>query len=203
MKGSSTPDDQALPQGVTDEYIISVTVGKREPLNDTIYLVPYNPKWPAMFSRLAGKVREVLVERVLLLEHVGSTAVPGLSAKPIIDMILAVSDSTDEESYVPPLREEGFVLRVREPDWFEHRMFKTPDIDGNLHVFSGGCEQIVRMVAFRDWIREHEDDRRLYEEAKRELAARTWRHVQNYADAKSEVIHEITARALESVNRGD
>ena len=93
------------------------------------------------------------------------------------------------------------MLRIREPEWFEHRLLKTPHTDGNLHVFSAGCEEIDRMLAFRDWLRVHKDDRRLYEEAKRELAARTWKQTQNYADAKSEVVQKILARALSLIGR--
>jgi GrpB-like predicted nucleotidyltransferase (UPF0157 family) len=110
-------------------------------------------------------------------------------------MVLAVADSADEPSYVPPLEEHGFVLGIREPDWFEHRLLKAPDGAGNLHVFSVGCDEISRMLAFRDWLRAHDDDRQLYEETKRKLASRIWKHTQHYADAKSEVIHEILARA--------
>ena len=131
----------------------------------------------------------------MLLDHVGSTSVPGLSAKPIIDMVLAVADSADELSYIPPLEAEGFVLRIREPDWFQHRLLKAPEVDGNLHVFSGGCDEIDRMLRFRNWLRIHDEDRHLYEKIKRELAARTWNDVQNYADAKSAVIGEILMRA--------
>src|SRR5262249_39761032 len=116
------------------------------------------------------------------------------------DMVLAVSNSADEPSYIPPLEQQGFVLRIREPAWFQHRLLKAPDIDGNLHVFSAGCEEINRMLAFRDWLRVHEEDRRLYEQAKRELAAQIWKYTQNYADAKSQVIHEIISRALGSVD---
>ena len=193
------PDDLRGPAAgaaTTDEYLAAVTVGERTPLNSTIYLAPYNPDWPLQFSRLASRIREALSEKVLLLEHVGSTSVPGLSAKPIIDIVLAVSNSADEASYVPPLEEKGFVLRIREPDWFEHRLLKTPDPVSNLHVFSAGCEEIDRMLAFRNWLRLHDDDLRLYEETKRELAARMWKYTQYYADAKSEVVQEILARAL-------
>jgi GrpB-like predicted nucleotidyltransferase (UPF0157 family) len=146
--------------------------------------------------QLAGRIREALSDRVLQLEHVGSTSVLGLSAKPIIDMLLAVADSANEAAYVPLLERAGFVLRIREPDWFEHRLLKSPEVDANLHVFSVGCSEIDRMLAFRDWLRGHEDDRLLYERTKRELAARTWRHVQHYADAKSDVVRTIMARAL-------
>jgi GrpB-like predicted nucleotidyltransferase (UPF0157 family) len=110
-------------------------------------------------------------------------------------MALAVSDSADERSYIPHLEAEGFLLRIREPDWFEHRLLKAPDINSNLHVFSAGCDEIDRMLAFRNWLRNHDADRDLYEATKRELAAQTWNHVQNYADAKSEVIEQILSRA--------
>jgi GrpB-like predicted nucleotidyltransferase (UPF0157 family) len=180
---------------MTEEQILAVTIGERQPLNGSIYLAPYDPEWPSLFARQAQRIRNVLRDKVLLLEHVGSTSVPGLAAKPIIDMVLAVADSADEAAYVPPLEEQGYVLRIREPDWYEHRLLKAPDIDGNLHVFSAGCEEIDRMVMFRDRLRTHAEDRELYEAAKRELAARTWKYTQNYADAKSEVIREILARA--------
>jgi GrpB-like predicted nucleotidyltransferase (UPF0157 family) len=157
--------------------------------------VPYDPNWPLLFEQLARRIGRALSGKVKLLEHVGSTSVPGLSAKPVIDMALAVSDSADERSYIPHLEAEGFLLRIREPDWFEHRLLKAPDINSNLHVFSAGCDEIDRMLAFRNWLRNHDADRDLYEATKRELAAQTWNHVQNYADAKSEVIEQILSRA--------
>lgn len=193
-KGSSTDPSRAnVP--MTEAQILAVTIGERKPWNSTITLAPYDPAWPSLFTRLEVRIRRALGDDVPLLEHVGSTSVPGLSAKPIIDIVLAVADSGDEPSYVPRLEEEGFVLRIREPDWHEHRMFKAPEIQGNLHVFSEGCEEIERMLLFRDWLRSHPDDRRRYEEAKRELAARTWKYTQNYADAKTKVVQEILARA--------
>jgi len=173
----------------------SGVVGQRKPLNDTIYLAPYNPAWPAMFSELADRVRDALSEQALLLEHVGSTSVEGLSAKPIIDMLLAVADSSQETTYLPPLEATGFTLRRREPEWFEHRLLKSTDTKANLHVFSRGCPEIDRMLAFRDWLRANPEDRLLYEDAKRKLAAQTWRFVQDYADAKTEIVEEILGRA--------
>jgi GrpB-like predicted nucleotidyltransferase (UPF0157 family) len=201
MKDSDSANGSASANGATDEYLLAVTVGERKPLNSTIYLAPYDPDWPAQFSLQADRIRDALSERVLLLEHVGSTSVPGLSAKPVIDMVLAVRNSADEPSYVPLLEARGFVLRIREPDWFQHRLLKAPDIAGNLHVFSAGCEEIDRMLTFRDWLRMHDNDRRLYEDTKRELAARTWKNTQNYADAKSAVVAEILRRAFRSTGR--
>ena len=120
---------------------------------------------------------------------------PGLAAKPIIDIALEVPDSTDEAAYVPALEEAGYVLRIREPEWFEHRAFKGPDTNVNVHTFSRGCEEFDRMLLFRDRLRSNPADRALYEAAKRELASREWRFVQEYADAKSEVVEEILRRA--------
>jgi GrpB-like predicted nucleotidyltransferase (UPF0157 family) len=191
--GSTDPSGANVP--MTEAQILAVTIGERKPWNSTITLAPYDPAWPSLFALLEKRIRKALGEDVLLLEHVGSTSVPGLSAKPVIDMLLTVADSSDEPSYVPRLEEEGFVLRIREPDWHEHRMFKAPEVQGNLHVFSEGCEEIERMLLFRDWLRSQPDDRRRYEEAKQELAARTWKYTQNYADAKTEVVEEILARA--------
>jgi len=132
---------------------------------------------------------------VVRLEHTGSTSVPGLAAKPCIDMTLVVPDSSDESTYAPALEAAGYRLAIREPDWFEHRVFKGPDTNINLHVFSPGSPEIERMVGFRDWLRTHDDDRDLYEQTKRELATREWQYVQNYADAKTTVVEEIIARA--------
>jgi GrpB-like predicted nucleotidyltransferase (UPF0157 family) len=149
-----------------------------------------------LFAREEGRIRAILGDRVLRLEHTGSTSVPGLAAKPVIDMTLVVPDSSDESSYVPLLEAAGYVLRIREPDWYEHRVLKGPDTNVNLHVFSAGSPEIDRMVGFRDWLRTHDDDRDLYERTKRELAAQEWKYVQNYADAKTAVVEEIIARAL-------
>jgi GrpB-like predicted nucleotidyltransferase (UPF0157 family) len=195
MKDDRSAESPRATTPLTEEQIIAAAVGGRQPLNSTIYLAPYDPAWPSLFARLAKHIYEALGDRLLLLEHVGSTSVPGLSAKPIIDMVLAVADSSDELSYVKPLGEKGYTLRIREPDWYEHRLLKPPDVQGNLHVFSAGCEEIEQMLLFRDWLRSHSDDRLLYEETKRKLAARTWKYTQNYADAKSEVVQEILARA--------
>jgi GrpB-like predicted nucleotidyltransferase (UPF0157 family) len=185
--GTTTP--------LTEDQIVAATVGERKPFNSTVYLAPYDPAWPSLFNRLKKQIREALGDKILLLEHVGSTSIPGLSAKPIIDLVLVVEDSSDESSYVKPLENKGYILRIREPDWYEHRLLKPPDVGGNLHVFSAGCEEIEQMLLFRDWLRNNTGDRLLYEEKKRELAARSWKYRQNYADAKSEVVQEILARA--------
>ncbi|HEX3265408.1 MAG TPA: GrpB family protein [Candidatus Limnocylindrales bacterium] len=179
----------------TDAQLQSVTIGERRPHDGPVILADADPGWALTFEREAARIRAALGDRVMRLEHTGSTSVPGLAAKPIVDMTLAVVDSADEPAYVPALERAGYVLRIREPAWLEHRLFKGPEADVNLHVFSAGSVEIERMVGFRDWLRSHADDRELYERTKRELAARTWRHVQHYADAKTAVVEEIIARA--------
>lgn len=180
---------------MTDDELVAATIGDPVVLDRSIYLAEYDPAWPALFSREAERLRSILGPVAVEIHHTGSTSVPGLAAKPIIDITMAVPDTTDEAAYVAPLEQAGYVLRIREPDWNEHRMFKGPDTDINLHVFSVGCPEIAVMVRFRDWLRTHDDDRQLYEDTKRELAARTWTFVQHYADAKSDVVAAIGARA--------
>jgi GrpB-like predicted nucleotidyltransferase (UPF0157 family) len=179
----------------TEEQIRAHTIGELEPRTTPIVLSDYDADWPLAFEREAARVRSILGAGVKLLEHAGSTAVPGLAAKPVIDMVLAVSDSSDESTYAPALHTAGYVLRIREPDWFEHRVFKGPDTDINLHVFTVGCAEIEQMLLFRDWLRHHPADRDLYANKKRELAKQVWKFVQNYADAKTGIVHEILAKA--------
>lgn len=160
-----------------------------------IKIVPYDPTWPLSYQREERRIRAALGERVLRLEHTGSTSVPGLAAKPIIDVTLEVASTAAEADYLPALEATGYVLRRREPWWYEHRLFIRPDVDVNLHVFSASCPETARMIAFRDRLRADAADRSLYERTKLELAAREWPSVQAYAEAKTAVITEILARA--------
>jgi GrpB-like predicted nucleotidyltransferase (UPF0157 family) len=180
---------------MTEEQILAASVVPPTPLVGRIQMDEYNTEWPHLFEREASRIRAVLGDQVLQIEHVGSTSVPGLAAKPLIDILLVVPDSTDEASYVPALEAAGYTLRVREPDWFEHRLFKGPDTNVNVHTFSAGCSESERMLLFRDWLRSHPADRERYERTKRELAMRDWKYVQNYADAKTEVVEAIIAKA--------
>ena len=180
----------------TEEEMQAARIGGMKPHNAPIELVEYSAQWPALFAREAERVRATLGARAMQIEHVGSTSVPGLAAKPIIDMILAVADSADEPAYVPAMESAGYRLRIREPEWHQHRLFKGPDTNINLHTYSFGCPEIDKMLKFRDWLRANDADRELYERTKRELAKQTWKYVQNYADAKTAVVEEIVARAL-------
>ena len=170
-------------------------IGGPMPLTGPIELRDYDPSWPDRYAEHAARLREALGER----------ADPGrarrldigarLAAKPIIDIVLEVPDTTDEPAYVGDLEAAGYALRIREPEFFEHRFFRTPDGVAHLHVFSAGCPETGRMVRFRDWLRTNDADRELYLQTKRELAARDWKYLQQYADAKTGVIEEIMTRA--------
>lgn len=180
----------------TEERLREVTIGKPTLHDDRITLVEYDPQWPVLFEREADRIRRSIGARALRIEHVGSTSVPGLVAKPVIDIVLEVADSGDEPAYVPALQSAGYVLRIREPKWHEHRVFKFPGAELNLHVFSAACSEVTRMLSFRDRLRADEADRALYERTKRELARRRWRYVQDYADSKGKIVETILARAV-------
>ncbi len=173
----------------------AVHIGPLQRLTSKIVVAPYSDEWPRLYAIEAEKIRAALGARALLLEHAGSTSVPGLAAKPIIDIVLVVANPANEPGYVPALESAGYTLRIREPDWYQHRMLKRASPDVNLHVFGPDCEEVQRMLALRDWLRRDKTDRELYARTKRELAQRDWMYTQEYADAKSEVIQEILERA--------
>ncbi|GAA4526841.1 GrpB family protein [Amycolatopsis samaneae] len=179
----------------TENDIASAWVGEPPVLNSRVTLAEYDPEWPKLYEREAERIRAALGDRILVLEHVGSTSVPGLCAKPIIDILLEVPDSDDEDAYVPDLEAAGYRLNIREPDWEKHRCFKGPDTNVNLHVYSPGNGQTERYRLFRERLRSHPGELARYERTKRELAAREWKYIQNYADAKTPVIDEIIERA--------
>jgi GrpB-like predicted nucleotidyltransferase (UPF0157 family) len=194
------PDAKAAPTGPrmhTEEEIQAYSVDILKPLTGPIDFVEYDEAWPGLFAREEFRIRSILGERVVRLEHTGSTSVPGLAAKPVIDITMTVADVLDEPAYAPDLETAGYrlVIREQEPEWYDHRVFKGPDTNINLHVFSAGSVELERMVGFRDWLRTHDDDRALYEATKRDLVKREWKYVQNYADAKGEVVEAIAARA--------
>ena len=179
----------------TEADIEASTIGGARPHGGPVHLAEYDAAWPELFAREATRIRQALGDVAISVEHVGSTSVPGLAAKPIIDVLLQVTDSSHEPTYVIPLESLGYELRIREPDWWEHRMLKGPDTDVNLHVFTVGCPEVDRMLRFRDHLRAYPADRELYDTKKRELASRHWAYIQNYADAKTVVIESILAKA--------
>ena len=155
-----------MTQPTSDEALRAIFLDKL-PSSGPIVLADYDPDWPQLYQREQRRIRATLGDRVVGIDHVGSTSVPGLAAKPIIDILLVVPDSSDEPDYVPDLEAAGYVLRLREPDWYEHRLFKGPDTDINLHVHSPSSPEIQRHLLFRDRLREHPDERELYLRKKR------------------------------------
>ena len=192
MEGHRQIEDRSTDR---EAQLRAVTVGELKPLAGRVQIEEYDPAWADLFARAASKIRRALGELAIAVEHVGSTSVPGLAAKPIIDVVLVVADSSDEVPYVPPLEAAGYRLQIREPDWHQHRMFKGTNPNLNLHVFSAGCPEVDSMLRFRDWLRTHDEDRDLYQRAKLELAGRDWTYMQDYADAKTAVVAEIMKRA--------
>jgi GrpB-like predicted nucleotidyltransferase (UPF0157 family) len=180
---------------LSEDYLREHTIGELTPLSGPICLVDYQPEWAHRFHVEAEKIRTAVGACALRIEHVGSTSVPGLPAKPIIDIILVVADSSDETGYATALAASGYRLHIREPGWHEHRLFKDPENSVNLHVFSAGCPEVDRMLTFRDWLRTSRGDRDLYARSKQTLAQQEWKYTQNYADAKTAVIDEIMSRA--------
>lgn len=160
-----------------------------------IVIVDYDSRWPAKYQEHATRINQAVGSSALQIEHVGSTSVPSLGAKPIIDVLLVVKDSANESDYRPSMEAAGYVLRVREPDFDQHRMFRTPELDVHVHVFSKGSKEIARYLDFRDQLRRDDDDRRRYEALKRELATRDWPHMDAYAAAKGEFIESVIAKA--------
>lgn len=167
-----------------------VLLGGRE--KRTIVLQDWDPTWSTTFDRERQRISSALGAVARRIEHVGSTSVTGLAAKPIIDVQLSVDDVEDEGSYMGPMEKAGYVLRVREPG---HRMFRTPELDVQIHVCATGSDWERRHLLFRDWLRRSPEDRARYEAAKRLLARREWGDMNQYADAKSSIIGEISERA--------
>ncbi len=160
-----------------------------------VVLVEYDPTWPERFEFERQSIESALGKRALMIEHIGSTSVAGLVAKPIIDICVVVEDSSNEASYVPELESAGYELRVREPDWHEHRMLRTAAHDVHVHVFTVGSSEIDRLRAFRDRLRGDDAARELYASTKRALAQQEWPTLQHYADAKSGIVEAILTRA--------
>lgn len=174
----------------------SVSTGSRELIGGrerrAIDIVLWSADWRLRYEHERQRIVDALGANARRIEHVGSTAVDDLAAKPIVDIQVSVADVEDEKSYLPQLEQAGYVLRVREPN---HRMLRTPALDAHVHICSVGSSREERHLLFRDWLRHNADDRRAYEDLKRDLALRDWADMSAYADAKSAFIEQVTARA--------
>ena len=167
-----------------------------------VELCGYDAGWAEAFEEIRRRIQDSLGESARLIEHVGSTSIPGICAKPIIDVVLVVADSADESGYVRRLEENGFRFHLREPEWHEHRLFKLEVPPANVHVFSEGCVEVDRMLLFRNHLRADISARARYESAKQLLAQREWEKIQDYADGKSEIVETLLADARERRSEG-
>jgi GrpB-like predicted nucleotidyltransferase (UPF0157 family) len=165
-----------------------------------IEITESDPDWPRRYAEFAARIREVLGWRALQVEHVGSTSVPGLPAKPIIDIDLVVADPGREQDYVPALETAGFTLVIREPWWYGHRSLQANEPSlCNVHVFGFDSPETIRHRIFRDWLRGNPGDRDRYAAIKRQAAAAAnaqGEHVMQYNARKEQVIREIYQRAF-------
>ena len=178
----------------TPEQNAIALVGERPARWDHIVIEDYDPDWADRFAAAASLLSEALGGLVIAIEHVGSTSVPGLPAKPIIDIDLSIEDTADESRYVPALETRGYRLVLREPWWYGHRMLVSPAEDVHLHLWPKDAPEPIRHRLFRDWLRSHREDRDLYAAAKRRLARDTVDHPADYSLAKNDVIDDIYAR---------
>jgi GrpB-like predicted nucleotidyltransferase (UPF0157 family) len=170
-------------------------------MHRTIDVVPYDPAWPEEFARERDRIRNALGDVAVRIEHNGSTAVPGLSAKPVIDIQISVAALHPMDLYERPLAALGYTHVPHEDDaWcpFFHRPADWPHTH-HVHVVAAGDDEERRTLAFRDYLRAHPDAAREYEALKRRLADRfnvsTFDSQQAYADGKTEFVGRILAQA--------
>ena len=165
-------------------------------MSDPIVIVPYDPRWPERFRKLGTALREALGEMALRIDHVGSTAVPGLAAKPIIDVQISVAALEPLHTYRIPLEKAGFVFCAGNPD-LSKRYFREPPGDRrtHIHVRCRGSWSEQGALLFRDYLRVHEDDARAYAVLKYRLAEEYRDDRATYTEGKASFIWEIMVRA--------
>lgn len=179
--------------GELDAHLDRALIGDREP--GPVTLAEWDPAWSARFERERDRISQALGEVARRVEHIGSTSVAGLAAKPIVDILVTVPDVDDERAFVESLVSAGYVLRVREPG---HRLFRTPDVGVHVHVLADSDPEADRYLMFRDRLRSSAEDRIAYERLKRQLAPRDWYEIGRYAEAKGPLVEAILARAANS-----
>jgi GrpB-like predicted nucleotidyltransferase (UPF0157 family) len=174
-----------------EEMAMRTVAGRAAQVTSPITISAYDPQWPEMFAAHEAIIRKAVGSLALAVEHVGSTAVPGIAAKNRLDIDLIVADPADEDAYVPLLEPAGYFLRSRDPGWYEHRCLWTVNHDVNLHVFGPDCDEYLRHMIFRDWLRTHPADRDSYDAEKRRIAAEHPWDASAYIIGKSTVVLAI------------
>ena len=178
----------------TPEQMAAALVGEPPTKWQSTVIEDYDPAWEDRFTAASSALSGILGGMIVGIEHVGSTSVPGLAAKPIIDIDLLIEDTAQETRYIPALERVGYRLVLREPWWHGHRMLVSPEEDVHLHVWPQTAPEPIRHKLFRDWLRSHPEDRDLYATTKRRLARDTAHQPGDYSLAKNDVIDDIYAR---------
>lgn len=168
-----------------------------EARGDPVVIVEPDPGWPRAFERLRSRLARALGPRAVRIDHVGSTAVPGLSAKPVIDIQVSVPDVDDEDSYRRAIESLGWELTGREP---HHRFFRPPadrPRTVHVHVCGSGSDWERDHLLFVGYLRAHPERAAEYSHLKKELAARYTADRTRYTDAKDAFVRETLQRARE------
>jgi len=165
-------------------------VGGPEPLD--FQLQDHDGRWATGYLEQRRRILRALAGQTIEVEHIGSTSVPGLASKPILDIVVVVPDITAEENYLDGLLQSGYQLRTREPG---HRLVRTPERDVQVHIYEHGDLAVSDYLLLRDHLRSDATDRALYENVKRALMAQHWDDTNDYANAKNDVIAAIKERA--------
>ena len=164
-----------------------------------VHVVPYDPAWPDAFSQERDRLREMLGNSALAIHHVGSTSVPGLRAKPVIDILAEAADLAGIDARAASLESDGYEARgeygIENRRYFSRRVAGRRSV--HLHVFPVGHPRIAGHLLFRDYLREHDDVAGEYGELKRRLARRYPRDRVAYQDAKAAFIQEVHRKAAE------
>jgi len=168
-----------------------------------VTVFPYDPQWPAAFERGAAEVNAALGESLLAIHHIGSTSIPGIHAKPIIDMLAVAGDLSEVDQRAQRMQEIGYVA-MGEFGIPGRRYFRRDNAAGvrteQVHAFAANSPHIRRHLAFRDFLRSHADLAQEYSELKQHLARAHPFDLEAYMDGKDAFIRETEARALEWVS---
>lgn len=166
-----------------------------------IKIVPYSQNWPIQFQNHAKRIKNALGSVALRIEHIGSTSVEELAAKPIIDILVVIADPSQEELYLPALVDAGYELRVREPEYDNHRMFRTPERDVHIHIYPPHSEEVERYLLFRDFLRNNPRVRGEYANLKQKLSESNWKDMNEYSSAKTSFIDGVINQAKKTSER--
>ncbi|MFX0092562.1 MAG: GrpB family protein [Candidatus Hodarchaeota archaeon] len=165
---------------------------------DKIVIVPYNDEWPKLFLRIAGELRKALGQTALRIDHIGSTAIPGLAAKPVIDLQISVASLEPLDLYRKPIESLGYALRPNNPDLTKRYFREVPGKRRtHIHVKRAGSWTEQCALLFRDYLRVHNEDLERYAKLKYQLAEKYRDDRKSYTETKGPFIWTIMAKASE------